>query len=95
MDEFRSRQLAQIRFGIADFRAQKIGLNVLLSRLEGAARAVGQEFWENQMFTTAVELEQINADLVNERRTLNTLEQTQVETYLTTLETQLSLAKYL
>jgi len=63
MDEFRERQLAQVRFGIADYRDGKISLHALLSRLEGAARAVGEDFLEQLVFPAAFELEQINADL--------------------------------
>ena len=90
MDEFRKRQFAQIRFGIIDFREGKIGLNMLLSRLEGAARAVGQAFWEEEIFATALELEQINADLVDEGRTLTLPEQAQVEELINRLEKRLS-----
>lgn len=90
MDNFKSRQLAQMHFGISDFRAGKISLNALLSRLEGAARAVGQSFWEDKVFVTALDLEQINADLIEEHRALTTSEKTQVESLLTRLESRLN-----
>ncbi|MGK6307338.1 hypothetical protein [Variovorax sp. DT-64] len=90
MDEFKSRQLAQMHIGIADFREGKISLNKLLSRLEGAARAVGQEFWEQNVFDTVLNLEQINADVVEERRALTPSEQMQVESLIVQLEKQLS-----
>lgn len=89
MDEFKARQLAQMHLGIADFREAGISLNTLLSRLEGAARAVGQEFWERNVFDTALALEQINADVVEERRTLTPAEQVQVESLIAQLEKQL------
>jgi hypothetical protein len=92
MDEFKARQLAQMHFAIADFREKKISLKVLLSRLEGAARAVGQEFWEQNVFDTVLELEQINADLLEEHRALTPSEQMQVETLIAQLESQLSQA---
>jgi single-stranded DNA-specific DHH superfamily exonuclease len=79
-----------MRFAIADFREEKISLNMLLSRLEGAARAVGQEFWEQNVYDRALELEQINADLLEERRALTPSEQMQVETLIARLESQLS-----
>jgi single-stranded DNA-specific DHH superfamily exonuclease len=79
-----------MRFAIADFREEKISLNMLLSRLEGAARAVGQEFWEQNVYDRALELEQINADLLEERRALTPSEQMQVETLIAQLESQLS-----
>lgn len=90
MDEFKGRQLAQMRFGIADFREGKLSLNALLSRLEGAARAVGQEFWEQKVFDTVLNLEQINVDVVEERRALTPSEQTKVESLIAELEGQLS-----
>ena len=90
MDEFKARQLAQMHFGIADFREGKISLNTLLSRLEGAARAVGQEFWEQHIFDTALTLEQINVDVVEECRTLTPSEHMQVESLIAQLEKQLS-----
>ena len=92
MDEFKARQLAQMRFGIADFREEKISLNTLLSRLEGAARAIGQEFWEQNVFAIAVDLEQINVDVVEERRALTPSEQVQVESLIVQLEVRLSQA---
>jgi len=90
MDEFKARQLAQMHFGIADFREGKTSLNTLLSRLEGAARAVGQEFWERNVFDTVLALEQINADVVEERRTLTPSEQMQVDSLIAQLEKRLS-----
>lgn len=90
MDEFKARQLAQIHFVIADFREGEASLNMLLSRLEGAARAFGQELWERNVFDTALALEQINADVVEERRTLTPPEQMQVEFLIAQLETRLS-----
>lgn len=89
MDEFKARQLAQMHFGIADFREGKISLGTLLSKLEGVARVVGQEFWEQNVFDTAWVLEQINADVVEERRTLTPSEQTQVESLIAQLEKKL------
>ena len=89
MDEFKARQLAQIRFGITDFRDGRISLNALLSRLEGAARAVGQEFWEQKVFDTVWDLEQINVDVVEERRVLTPSEKMQVESLLAQLERRL------
>ena len=90
MDEFATRQLAQMHFGIAGFRAGEISLNRLLSRLEGAALAVGQEFWEQNVFESALALELINADAVNERRALTPSEQVQVETLIAQLESRLN-----
>jgi single-stranded DNA-specific DHH superfamily exonuclease len=92
MDELKARQIAQMRFGIAEFRDGRISLNALLSRVEGAARAVDQEFWEQHVFDIALELEQINADLVEERRTLTPSERMQVEALITKLEIRLNQA---
>lgn len=90
MDNFKDRQLTQMRFAIADFRESKISLSVLLSRLEGAARTFSQGFWEQDVFTTALELEQINVDVVEERRGLTDSERMQVEALIAKLETRLS-----
>lgn len=90
MDEFKARQLAQIRFGVSDFRDEKISLNTMLTKLEGAARAVGQEFWEQYVFDRVLDLEQINADVIEERRALTPSERIQVESLLVLLESQLS-----
>lgn len=90
MDEFKDRQLVQMRFGISDFREGKISLGVLLSRLEGAARAFGQEFWEQEVFATALDLEQINVDVVEERRGLTVSEQMHVESLIAELEGRLN-----
>ena len=89
MDDFTERQLAQMRFGIADFRERKIELNTLLARLEGAARALSQKFWGQTVFDIAVELEQFNADVIEEQRPLTSEESPQVETLLTRLEGRL------
>ena len=89
MDEFKARQHAKMHFGIADFREGKTSLNALLSAVEGAARAVGQVFWEQEIFATALDLEQINADVVEERRTLRPSERAQVESLISQLEKRL------
>lgn len=89
MDEFKARQLSQIRFGIADFREGKIPLNTLVAKLEGAARAIGQDFWEQEVFAVVLDLEQINVDVVEERRALVPHEKTQVELLITRLEARL------
>jgi hypothetical protein len=89
MDDFTTRQLAQMRFGIADFRERKIELNTFLARLEGAARAISQEFWGETVFDLALELEQFNADVIEEQRSLTSEESSQVEALLTRLEGRL------
>ena len=66
-EEFIARQIDQIRSATANFRADKLSLGLLLTRLEGAARAVGVNFWEKEVFATVLDLEQVNVDLVEER----------------------------
>jgi len=90
MNEFKSRQLTQMRFAIADFREGAIPFNVLLFKLEGAAHAVGREFWEQNVFDTSLVLEQINADVVEERRPLTLSEQAQVKGLISAQESRLT-----
>jgi hypothetical protein len=89
MDEFIGRQLAQLRFAVADFRGKKMRLSQFLSRLEGVSRAMGDDFWERQVFKIALELEQINADLVEERRMPTAAEDEDIESLLKQLDPHL------
>jgi hypothetical protein len=90
VSEFKARQIAQMRFSIMDFRSGGTSLNTLLSKLEAAARAISQDFWEQNIFATAFDLEQINADVVEQRRALTRSEQIQVEALIARLENRLS-----
>jgi hypothetical protein len=89
MDEFIGRQLAQLRFAVADFRSKKMALSQFLSRLEGVSRAMGDDFWERQAFGIALELEQINTDLVEECRIPTAAEDEHIESLLKQLDPHL------
>jgi hypothetical protein len=89
MDEFIGRQLAQLRFAVADFRSKKMALGHFLSRLEGVSRAMGDDFWERQIFSIALELEQINTDLVEGRRIPTAAEDEHIESLLRQLDLHL------
>jgi hypothetical protein len=78
-DDFKIRQLTQIGFGILDFRKSEISLNSLLSVIGGASQAIGENFWEQEVFCTYLALEQINIDLIEEQRILTSSEELQVE----------------
>ncbi|MHA7602740.1 hypothetical protein ACX12L_22755 [Alicycliphilus sp. T452] len=89
MNDFKKRQITQMRLVISDFREGKVSLGGLLSKLEGAARAFDQNFWEHEVFAIVLELEQINVDIVEERRGLTDSERLKVEELIFGLEKKL------
>ena len=56
-----------VELGLADawlgVTGNCIGCWRLRNALEGAARAIGQEFWEKKVFDTVLDLEQLNVDV--------------------------------
>ena len=86
MDDFVKRQLTQMRFQVADFRSGKISLNTFLTQIETLARMVDEKLWAEAIYPIAFELEQINADLVEERRKPTPEESKMLEELLLKLE---------
>lgn len=91
MNEFLNRQIMQIQFAISDFREGRFGLNTLVHRLEAIGNALGGVLWEEQIFPLVLDLEGINSELIDKKRTMNPKEQEQVNTILKLLETISSL----
>lgn len=74
MSEFTERQLALANTQFADFQHGSIGLDAMLRRIEGIARALGDDFWAETIFPYALDLEQINANVLEECRGLTEVE---------------------
>ena len=87
MNEFLNRQIAQIQFAISDFREGELDLNALVHRLEAIGNALGGALWKEQLFPLVVNLEGINSELIDKKRTMNSKEQEQVNAILKLLET--------
>lgn len=87
MNEFLNRQIAQIQFAISDFREGELDLNALVHRLEAIGNALGGALWGEQLFPLVVDLEGINSELIDKKRTMNSKEQEQVNAILKLLET--------
>lgn len=79
MDEFVARQKKLASTQFESFRLGKMGLNALIVQIEGIARRLDDEFWAENVFPIAFNLEQINSSLIENGRTLTTSEREQVE----------------
>lgn len=90
MNDFKIRQIKQIIFAISDFRKNQISLSLLSAKLEGAARAVGQDFWEQYLSEIISDIDETNAYLIENRRTLNSAEAAQIKALLSCLEIKLN-----
>ena len=86
MDEFTQRQFILAKTQFDDLRNERINLDAFLKRIEALSRALGQRFWEEKIFIYALDLEQINASVVEERRMLTALERQQADTIARKME---------
>ena len=70
MNELFIRQ-SEILLGlIADYRSGKVELNSLIQKIEGIRNVVGVSEWSEAIFQIVLNLEQINAEAIEARRTL-------------------------
>jgi hypothetical protein len=86
MSEFEERQVALAHTQFDDFRRGSIDLDALLKKIEGIARALGEDFWSDLIFAHALDLEQINSLIIEERRGLNKFELEYVEKIIKKIE---------
>jgi hypothetical protein len=71
---------------IDDYRSNKISLNTLIQKVEGVCAVVGVQEWEDRVFLLILDLEQINAAVIEEQRALTRAETVVVSQLLITLE---------
>ncbi|MHA6879176.1 hypothetical protein [Ralstonia pseudosolanacearum] len=71
MDDFIGRQLALIEQAIFDYEWKNLDLNSLVSRIEGASLAVGDDSWSGIVYPLVDVLEEANALALDEGRSLD------------------------
>jgi hypothetical protein len=86
MNDFLNRQLSQIRFAVSDFRNGELDLNALVHRLEAIGNAIGGKFWEDRLFPLVLDLERINSELFDKKRSMSSNEQEKINALINRLE---------
>lgn len=75
VDEFIGRQLALIEQAIFDYEGKGLSLNSLVSRIEAASLAVGNDSWSGIVYPFVSALEEVNALALDEGRSLDSEDQ--------------------
>ena len=78
-----SRVLLQL---LADYRSGEINLNSLIQKVDGVRNIVGEEKWGDEIFSTILCLEQINASVIEGRRVFTESDAAMVNHLLVDLE---------
>ena len=86
MSDFKSRQLSLMMHKISSFRRGILDLNRLIQQLEGLARAVGDDFWNDYIFNIVADLEGINSELIDKDRKATFFELEEIDRLIRSLE---------
>nr|WP_158296371.1 hypothetical protein [Pseudomonas viciae] len=86
MDELIHRQFFVIRQSIDDYRADRLSLNSLIQRIEGAGDVISSDQWGDAVSMILLEMEQINADVLNAGTKLSEKEEFDLEKFLLGIE---------
>ena len=74
MNEYLDRQLSLIRHALIGYRTNVFGLGALIQRVEALGHVIGGELWEAKLFPIVVDLEIINSELVDKKRSATSSE---------------------
>ena len=91
MDEYLIRQRSVMRQLVCDYKQERLDLNALIQRLEGVSDVIGLESWKSAVFPIILAMEQVNAAMLEERRSYTSADKAVVESSLNELERLLQL----
>jgi hypothetical protein len=86
MDELIRRQFLVMRQSIDDYRAGHLSLNSLIQRIEGAGGVMNSDRWEDAVSMILLEMEQINADVLNAGTKLSEKDKSDLKKFLLDIE---------
>jgi hypothetical protein len=86
MNELIRRQFSVMRQSITDYRANHLGLNSLIQRIQGAGGVIDSDQWRDAIFPTILEMEQINADVLNAGTNLTEKDKSDLDKFLDDIE---------
>lgn len=86
MNELIDRQFLVMRQAIDGYRASHMHLNSLIQRIQGVGEVIGSDQWRDAIFPFILEMEQINADVLNAGTVLTEKDKSDVEQYLLEIE---------
>ena len=86
MDDVFARQACVLRQLVSDYRAGDVGLNTLIQRIEGIGDVLAVDSWRDAVFPVVLEMEQVNAAALDERRALTDADKAAIESSLRGLE---------
>lgn len=86
MDEYLKRQISILCRSLEEYREGLLHLNTLILRIEEISDAIGDQPWKDAVYPIILELEQVNAAVMNTKSNLNTTDSVIVEKSLLDLE---------
>lgn len=86
VEGFLKRQLEIIYSSLADYKENKISLSQLISRLDAVGRVIGGDFWEDKIFPVVLDLELVNSELLDKKRSETSREKEVISTAIRNLE---------
>lgn len=86
MGELIRRQFFVMRQSIDDYRADRLSLNSLIQRIEGAGGVMNGDRLEDAVSMILLEMEQINADVLNAGTELSEKDKSDLEKFLLGIE---------
>lgn len=86
MKDFIDRQCVLIQTAIADYRKSDVGLNTLINKLDGLRIALEDSVWSEDLSEPIFDMERINSEVIDKKRTLNSSELSALNAILTKIE---------
>lgn len=86
MNELTERQFAVMREIINSYRNKRLGLNTLIQKILGIGEIINDNQWKEGVFPFVLEMEQINADVINSGEDLTEKDKVELEKYIVGIE---------
>lgn len=86
MDDYFDRQVSEMHRLMDDYKNGRVNLNAFIQRIEAISSAIDLDSWEEAISPIVLEMEQVNASVINEKRDLTAADKMIIEKSLNDLE---------
>lgn len=85
MDDYFNRQVSEMHRLMDDYKNGRANLNAFIQRIEAISSAIDVDSWEEAISPIVLEMEQVNASVINEKRALTAADKMIIEKSLNDL----------
>lgn len=85
MDDYLDRQVSEMHRLMDDYKNGRVNLNAFIQRIEAISSAIDLDSWGEAISPIVLEMEQVNASVINEKRNLTATDEMMIEKSLNDL----------